>query len=261
MDPSAQGTIHELLPWFMTGTLEPTLAEEFREHLSGCEPCRDEMAMLKALRGELEEHGAAFLDDHPSSERVVGAVRGELADEDAAGVRRHLALCSICAEEASWVAGEAVFGDPTIQERRVPRIGRAWSWAAGIAAVLVLGSIPWFLVPRPEGPRTGVVEVHHLESSRRGSPHSNVFARAPGEPLRLILQVDLPAESFPLRLTLVDGNDRTVRTQSEVTALLDGYLHYVCTGADCPIGSYSLQVYESGGTDPALTFDFEVVEP
>lgn len=46
-----------------------------------------------------------------------------------------------------------------------------------------------------------------------------------------------------------------------MTSLLDGYLHYVCAGADCPIGRYTLQVYESGGSDPALLFHFEVVEP
>ena len=174
---------------------------------------------------------------------------------------RHLSLCSTCAEEASWVAGEAAFGDATDHVRRVPRTGQFWRWAAGVAAAVVLGSIPWILVSRPEAIRTGVVEVHHLESSQRGSPRPNVFTREPGQPVRLILQVDLPAESFPLGLTLVDDSDRTVRSQSGVTSLLDGYLHYVCTAADCPAGSYTLEVYESGGAGPALSFDFEIVEP
>jgi len=261
MDQTAHGTIHELLPWYLTGTLQPNLAGEFREHLSGCESCRNEMAILEAMRAELGQHGEALLEDHPSAERVVGAVRGELADDDAAAVRRHLALCSTCAEEASWVAGEAAFRDATTDRGGTPRIGRVWSWAAGIAAVLVLGSIPLFLVFGPVGIRTGVVEVHHLESSQRGSAQSNVFARQPGQPVRLILQVDLPPEGFPLRLTLVDGKERTVHSQSGVTSLLDGYLHYVCADADCPAGRYTLEVYESGSTEPALFFDFEVVEP
>ena len=57
--------IHELLPWYATGTLNETETLEFRDHLSGCEDCREEMATVEELKAELEIHGKAYLDDHP----------------------------------------------------------------------------------------------------------------------------------------------------------------------------------------------------
>ena len=260
MDSFAE--MHELLPWYITGTLEPRLAEAFQRHLGACDACQREMSMLEALRRELDEHGGALLEEHPTSEHVVGAVRGELPDQTAAAVRKHLALCESCAEEASWVAGQGTYGTPVVEARPSRRAGRIWTWAAGIAAVLVLGAVPWLLVRGPDRARTGVVSVYHLEPARRGASEANVFTLVEGRTeVVLIAQVDVPAESFPLTVSLLDGHGSTLRSQPDVSSLLDGYLHYVCARSDCPAGNYTLEVYESGGDGPALSFDFELVEP
>jgi hypothetical protein len=102
MDKPAR--MHELLPWYLTGTLVSRLAEDFREHLTRCKACREEQSALEALSRKIARLGAAFLADHPSPALIVSAMRGELGEPEAAEVRKHVALCVTCAEESSWIS-------------------------------------------------------------------------------------------------------------------------------------------------------------
>ena len=69
---------HELLPWYATGQLEAREAEEFREHLASCEACREELDFVESVKAGVETDGDEFFRDHPSTERLVGAVMGHL---------------------------------------------------------------------------------------------------------------------------------------------------------------------------------------
>jgi anti-sigma factor RsiW len=260
MDESTR--MHELLPWYVTGTLEPRLAESFREHLAGCPACREELSMLEALGREVGEHGATFFADHPSPERVVGAARGELAGAEAAEVRKHLALCRTCAEETSWVSGEGAYGEAAGAIAGPSGVPPFWKWAAAALAASMLVSIPWLVLTGSRVAPTGVVPVFHLKATHLGAPRANVFTLQEGQPgILLILQVDFSPASFPLTVTLIDGAGDTVRSQSGISTLLDGYLHYACARRDCPAGEYTLEVHGSGEAEAGVTFDFEVTEP
>ena len=83
---------HDLLPWYANGTLGEDESRAFREHLRQCEACREEMDAIEQIRSELEQHGEALLEEHPTSERLVATVSGELKGPEAATVRRHIAL-------------------------------------------------------------------------------------------------------------------------------------------------------------------------
>jgi RNA polymerase sigma factor (sigma-70 family) len=259
-DMTADHSLHELLPWYMTGTLEPQLAEEFREHLATCDACRREMAALEKLRGALAEHGDAFLDDHPTAEDLVAATRGEAA-AGAERTRRHLALCTTCAEEATWVTGESEYRAAPGATARLGTVGRPFGWAAAIAAMLLMASVPLLWLTQRAEVALGVVNVRHLESTQRGAMGRNVYAFEPDETaIRMIALVDIAPDRFPLSVALVDGDGETILRQP-IRSLLDGYLLFDCPRKVCSTGRYALEIYGAGATEPELTFDFETVEP
>ena len=260
---SADATLHELLPWYVAGTLEPEATGRFRAHLDGCPACRAEMVFLQQVKGELERYGAAFLEDHPTSEELVAAVRGTLADERAAVVRAHLEHCVTCAEEAAWVSGEVVFRAASAPAA-APRPVRLAPWAAGIAAALFLAALALFLLSDRGRDATAIVRVHHLPSTELGVESRTVVLLEPGQPeVRLLLDVDLPEAAFPIAVRIEDATGRPVFEARgvEAGALLEGlYLPIDCSRRDCPPGAYTLRVTPSGGNEPELTFSFEVVE-
>jgi anti-sigma factor RsiW len=49
---SAHQSAQELLPWFLTGTLEGEEAAQVEEHLRSCPACRSELEFLRELRSE-----------------------------------------------------------------------------------------------------------------------------------------------------------------------------------------------------------------
>jgi len=104
--------IHDALPWFVNGTLEPEEAATFERHLMDCADCRQELEFLEKLKAQIERHGDDFLADHPPPEKLVtllGPGNGEevQGEEEVTRLRRHLALCATCAEEARELKARA----------------------------------------------------------------------------------------------------------------------------------------------------------
>ena len=131
--------LHEMLPWYVAGTLDAKQADEFRQHLAECQSCRNEVGVLEPMRDELERHGAALLEDHPAAELVVAAARGELDGPEAERLRRHLALCSACATEVRWVRGDGVpHPSGSAVEKTNPFQLARWGWLAAAAAMRIL---------------------------------------------------------------------------------------------------------------------------
>src|SRR5262245_13938703 len=102
--------LHDRLPWYVSGTLGEEESRQFAGHLGGCEACRKELIVLEAMKRELEEHGDDLLRDHPPPEKLAAAILEDaeepLSADEAASVRRHIAICATCAEESSWLRGE-----------------------------------------------------------------------------------------------------------------------------------------------------------
>lgn len=85
-------TAIELLPWYLNGTLDESERREVREHLAGCEACRQ----------ALEDTRLAWTihDQHIPSEALVALAWGESPEGyDPDLLERHLRSCPECAAE------------------------------------------------------------------------------------------------------------------------------------------------------------------
>jgi len=256
--------MHHLLPWFLTGRLREEETVAFRAHLEACPTCRDDRAWVEKMRAEVETHGAAVLEDHPDPDALVGAVlgEGEGNGEEAARVRRHLALCPTCELEARWVAGDAVVATrPGTAARFITRHA-VWGWtaaaAASIALVAVLTTtgrlretVPGLLKP--------AVVVPALRAL--GAPQSNVFTLGPDDAgLELVLEADLPPEDFPIDVEIVDGSGRKIYERSGIGREYlanEQYLLVPCLRDRCSPGSYVARIRGTAGGE-RLELSFEI---
>jgi anti-sigma factor RsiW len=258
-DASTEHVVRELLPWYLTGTLDPDEAAAFRDHLAGCAECREEAEIHEKIRSEIARHGKAFLEDHPSAERLVDAVSGALAAEDEAAVRRHLALCDACAREASWAAGEAVAGSEAA--RRVRPVRWGWVAAAAAAVIAVILLLPW---RGSAGRATRLVQADFVRPSELATERPNVFRALPGQDaVRLVFEVDLDPEAFPVTLEIVRADGTAVFRESAIARdrLLDGaYLLLDCSLRDCASGSYRARIVPPSFSQPPLELRFEIAE-
>jgi len=256
--------LHQLLPWFLTGTLDRSEERAFRNHLAECAECRDEMAMLEKVRDGADRHGAAYLSEHPPAERLVALVRDELEDADRRTVREHLALCPTCALESRWVAGKAVAGrEPAATIGRsaaAPSRGR-WIPLAAAAAVLLL-ALSLFVFRQPgSGPM--MLQAVYLTAAERGSGVQIV--RTKGDlPLLLIVAAELSDEGFPVTVELLDRAGKAVLRQQGVTRdLLDNeqYAFLTCPVATCGPGDYRVRISPSKGAEPPVELRFRIELP
>jgi len=254
--------IHELLPWYATGTLNETETAEFRDHLSGCEDCREELATVEELKAELEIHGKAYLDNHPPARQLVAAVSGELGDEETAEIRRHLSICAACAVEAAWIRGDSAAvgtAEVTTVHTQSPWATPApWGWVAA-AAILAI-AVLW--PSASEELRTGVYDAELVVPSERGEESRNTFALR-SEGVRLLLELDLPLDAFPVSVEVRDASENEVFRQEgiEQRSLVDGlYVIFDCSATDCAPGSYVVRVMGAGESGQALGFSFTTTD-
>jgi hypothetical protein len=256
-----EGRIHELLPWFATGRLSEEEVVAFRDHLPACADCREELAVIEKIRGQLELHGEAFVEEHPSAELLVAVTKGEHDDEgQAARVRRHLALCDACARESRWVAGEAQVAGASAR----PPVRWA-AWAALAAAAAVVGALilfpPWRGAP---GPAVRIASAAFIRPAERLEASTENVVRLPegASGVGLIFEVDFSPASFPVRLELKDEHGRLLHVEDPVAreALVEGtYLFLDCDRNVCAPGSYLVEIHPRGGSEPQQGLRFEVV--
>ncbi len=77
-----RGAPHDLVPWYVNGSLQDEEQRAFEEHLASCEACRKEVKFLSLLRGEVEVRGPkvfALAEDRASAPRSIRRWRGLLA--------------------------------------------------------------------------------------------------------------------------------------------------------------------------------------
>lgn len=254
--------MHELLPWYVNGTLAPEEAEAFRQHLEGCEACRDELRFLQRAAAELERHGDALLEGHPDSERIVAAARGELEPGEAAVIERHLALCDGCAAETRWVRGEAVAAGaeapPAAARRGWPLNGLGWMVA--VAATIAL-LVTW-QSGGPDSRTSGIVRPQLVTPTVRATGAATVLRLGADEPgVRLILEVDLASEAYPAELEVTAEAGRTVISRRRIAAsdvVQGSYLFLDCSRRDCPPGRYRARLVPAGDEQPEIDYAFEV---
>jgi len=250
--------LHELLPWYVNGTLDAGERANFEAHLADCRACRDEMSVIEELRGELKHPGLDLLADHPSPERLAGVSMDGANDAE---TRRHLALCLTCAEEVVWLKGETPCGaTPQSVRRPAPRWALPASLAA--AAVVVVVAAAFFVLPRPTGHPTGRLQVDLIPASERGrADHPAVLVPKNADDVHLVFEVDLGPEDFPASFRLLDAADRPVLTMEKLqpAELYRGaFLFIVCNRKDCPDASYVARLSPRGGRLPDVEFPFRL---
>jgi len=259
--------IHDALPWFVNGTLEPEEAAAFEQHLMDCADCKKELAFLEKLKAELERHGDDFLADHPTPEKLVWLLEPDAADEllgedEVTSLRRHLALCATCAEEARWMTGEASAGSPrTTTPDRLSK-ERVWRWAAVAAMLLLAVTTTLWLRQGPALLAPGVIHPSLVEDAGRAAPGTTEVAVPSGSThVFLIFPVDLESGAFPVTLEILDEQGES-RYREQIVAgdLLDGlYLYLGVPRRDFPDGDYKARITGSpDAAKPGLEFPFRV---
>lgn len=255
--------LHELLPWYVAGTLDPEEMETMRRHLAACQTCRAEMELLGPAAEELARHGGALLADHPSAERLVAAVRGELDDTATGEIRTHLALCAACATETRWIGGEAVCGGGEDRaEIDAIKRGSGREWWGWLAAAASLATVAFLLLTQGRGPSlTGLARPSLVRGAALAEGRPSVIVVGPQEPLLLlVLEADFPDGAFPLTAEIVGEGDRVILRRSGITPddLRDGYLFLSCDRRDCTQGEYRARILPTSGDRSPIVLEFRV---
>lgn len=169
----------ELLPWYLNGTLGETEQRDVREHLAGCERCRESLAETKmAWR---------IYDQHLPTETLVALAWGEEPEGiDPSVVERHLQSCPQCSSELELVRTSraleeedggrvALFrgaGETTKTAAR-PGRWRSAALAAGLAGMVAAGGWLW------SANQVQTLEDRLAESAETGRPAVPVPIPAP----------------------------------------------------------------------------------
>ncbi|MGH9869752.1 MAG: zf-HC2 domain-containing protein [Candidatus Polarisedimenticolia bacterium] len=245
---------HELLPWYVNGTLEAREREEFERHLQTCLSCRQELPVLQDVSRQVRAPGWAAHAEHPDPETLSRVVAD--GEEDAA-VRRHLALCLTCAEEARWLTGEAVAGGSAARRRTGAWIVPAAAIAAGLLVVVTAGLLmPW------RGPATpaGVFRPVMVPAIERAAGATVVQVPRGAGSVQVLLQADLAPDDFPVRFEVSDASGRAVFAAAGLKEddLFRGILGFTCPRADCPDGDYVARLTPARAGRPPIAYPFSI---
>jgi Putative zinc-finger len=252
MDQSSSD-LHQLLPWFVNGTLDPVEARAFKDHLDACGACSEEMELWSSMLPEIERHGEAFFASHPEPEAIVAAARGSRPEGAASEIRRHLALCSTCTTEARLARDDgSAIGKAAPGSRRLPalgsdgRAGRYLPWLVA-AAALIVAAIGLHQAISRTGTR--LVPAFFVEAQDRASDIGAILLPRRSDLFQIVLPVDVEPGSYPLTIEISDSHGRVIfRQEGIASAYRDRFLFIVCDSHDFADGDYVARATTSGSS-------------
>lgn len=276
--------MHDRLPWYVTGTLDPDESRAFQAHLVTCDACREELAVLEMLKNELEKHGEDLLGSHPPPEQLAALIEGAdepLPEDVAAAVRRHLAICATCTEESSWLKGEAVAGparpDVTIasgpaargsdEARRADLQGSRSGarWRPLLAATIALAAVALIavvlVVKSSRTPEPDVVARYQvITATQRGEGATTVPVRPKETTVRVAFEPDFAAAAFPLDVEIDGAEGKTVFRRNGITVqdLSGGRLLLDLPRRPLPDGDYILSVTAANNSEPPEEYPIRI---
>ena len=181
-------------------------------------------------------------------------------------VRRHLALCSTCAQEARRASGYEEARSPDASRppaRRAWPTGTAVGWGALAAAAMLLVAVALFVVrsPSPAGD-TGIAFMALVEPTQRGASDVPEIVVAPdADRIHLLLPVDLPPDGFPATLEVMDARGRVIHRDETVdpeNLYRGAFLLFSCRRTDCPDGRYVARLVPGGAPDVPTEYPFRL---
>lgn len=241
--------LHELLPWYVSGTLEPEEARAFEIHLRDCRSCGRDLGPLRQMLEAIERHGEAFFRPHPDPDRIVAEAFDRMPPSEAEEIHTHLLLCSTCALESRLAreGREGTAATEPIARRRPVRWKVVLPWLAA-AAVLISISLPvWRQRERGARP-TGIVQAYYVEPAQR-APGPAVLRLPPStEWFQIVLPIDLRPDDLPVAVSIHDHAGRIVFARAGVRDVYrDSFLLVSCDREDFPDGDYVVRVRQSPG--------------
>ncbi len=256
--------LHELLPWYVSGTLEPEEARAFEIHVRTCRPCGRDLGPLRQMQEVIARHGEAFFLPHPDPDRIVAEAFDRMPPSEAEEIHTHLLLCSTCALESRLAreGREETAATAPIARRRHLRWKAALPWLAA-AAVLVSISLPLWRQRERSARPTGIVQAFYVEPAQR-APGPAVLRLPPSaEGFQIVLPVDLGPGDLPVAVSIHDQAGRIVFARDGVTEVYRGsFLLVSCDREDFPDGDYVVRVRLTPGLGegppPPLEFRFRV---
>src|SRR6266568_2559253 len=105
--------LHDLLPWYLNGTLDTDEARTFEAHLDGCSPCLGELGPMRQLEEAISRHREAFFEPHPDPGSIVAEAFDRLSSSEAGRIHMHLSFCPTCALESRLAREGREEGDVT----------------------------------------------------------------------------------------------------------------------------------------------------
>jgi len=210
---------------------------------------KDRAAELESALGQWVEEASAEAGPHPDPADLAAYLGGELADDRADAVRRHLVVCAECREllleverfapsppdadaEAAWEAMAARLADtPALSGAPAARVvpfvrppaskpaSRWLPWAVAASFLLVAAGLgSWALTLRRAvldlgGPQVNapIVDLYPGSARRSGAAGGGAVELPSGVRLfTLILNLPGPSEHDSYRAEIVDGGGRVV---------------------------------------------------
>jgi len=258
------------------GLLPEAEAEQLERHLASCADCRAALEEIAARRSSarVEHVPAAVLARWPKSRRRLGSLEREL-------VERHLADCEECHTALEVVRSARVPGRPAWGLLRSLDVPRPWlaAWAVGATAAFVACAILWRTgaapapapasrVPPAPAPRVAFAlevagEGLRLADVTRGAAAAEPTAEpGPGEPVALTFDpLDVP-DATPVRIEVVDGDDRAIASAVRPERELYPHRRLLLGSAAAPLpdGRYRLRMIAmpSGAAPDTQAYAFSV---
>lgn len=244
--------MQELLPWYVSGTLEAAERRTIADHLASCAGCRGELAKTTRI--------AWITDQHVPAETLAEYALGlPLEGLDRSVVERHLAHCDSCRDELELAERGVSDPDEAPPAQRAPT---GWAVAA-LAASVVLGVALGFIwrgqtaTPGPTTaaltPRAGVPLVELLpQTARRGETGAAAAEIDPAEGpfVMLLVSLERPRAADRWSARLVDAGGDQVFAVESMTPDPSGALTLLVPTAVLPAGPSTLIVSGAEG-DPS----------
>lgn len=256
----------DVLPWYVSGRLDPPEAERVRSHVETCAACREEVRVLSAMRREMI--GALSASHVPAAELVeYSEGGGALPADRRAAIEGHVRACAACRQDLEALAasrdsiGEAPVTPTVAPPSPRPGARRATlGWAAAAAVLVVVGSgiVLRGLAPSPL-PVGGLQEIRSITllPPERAGQDSPALTGAGPWVVTVVLPFGAPDGRYAVRVEAGGGGSPS-GTRVATAAASEGRLSLLIGDLPAEAG-YRLVVERTEAPRASYAYEFRIV--